>query len=75
MSGGRRFLGRRNKVEQLAEIQVLWRGVEFVASQHRGRWELGADGKTMPGPEVIANEPWSATEERIRTWIDQNVLV
>ena len=75
MSGGRRFLSRRNKVEQLAEIQVLWRGIAFAAVQRRGRWELGAEGKIWAGPEVIAHESWSATEERIRTWIDRNVVL
>jgi hypothetical protein len=75
MSGGRRFLGHRNKIEQLAEIQVLWRGVEFAAVQRQGRWQLSAEGKAWPGPEVMAQESWSATEERIRTWIDRNVVV
>ena len=75
MSGRSRRLNRQNKIEKLVEIQVLWRGVAFAATQRRGRWQLAAEGKVWEGPEVVEYEPWSATEERIRTWVDQNVVV
>ena len=74
MSGRSRRLGRNNKIEKLVEIQVLWRGIAFEATQRLGRWQLAAEGKVWEGPEVIEYEPWSATEERIRNWVDANVV-
>jgi len=74
MSGGSRRLGGKNEIEKLAELHVLWRGIAFHAVQHRERWQLSAEGKVWEGPEVIEFEPWSATEERIRQWVDRNVV-